>query len=192
MTNNVVSVNGKQPNDGSEKRSLLVVEDNPTMRLLLKHVLKTAYEVETASCVDEALRMAQERLFDALVLDIHLGETRTGIDLLQLLRQMPAYREVPAVACTASVGSRASALEAGFDEYVEKANVRDTLTTRCRRGARGGRSCRAYHSTWESSRALFGSPGGVPNKLTTLLAWTFQRWFGSPSNNVLPLLTRLP
>ena len=122
MTNNVVSVNGKQPNDGSEKRSLLVVEDNPTMRLLMKHVLKTAYEVETASCVDEALRMAQERGFDGLLLDIQLGEPRTGIDLLQMLRQMPAYREVPAVACTASrgPGDRERILEAGFDEYVEK------------------------------------------------------------------------
>ncbi len=99
---------------------MLVVEDNPTMRLLLKHVLKTEYEVRLASCVEEALQVAQRRPFDALVLDIQLGETRTGIDLLQLLRQMPAYREVPAVACTASVGSRASALEAGFDEYVEK------------------------------------------------------------------------
>ncbi len=129
MTNNVVSVNGKQPNDGSEKRSLLVVEDNPTMRLLMKHVLKTAYEVETASCVDEALRMAQERGFDGLLLDIQLGEPRTGIDLLQMLRQMPAYREVPAVACTASrgPGDRERILEAGFDEYVEKPFTKEQL-----------------------------------------------------------------
>ncbi len=115
MITGVVPVNGEH-----RMRSVLVVEDNPAMRSLMKRMLKTAYEVETASCVDEALRMAQERLFDALLLDIHLGETRTGIDLLQLLRQMPAYREVPAVACTAYMGKRASALEAGFDEYVEK------------------------------------------------------------------------
>ncbi len=115
MITGVVPVNGEH-----RMRSVLVVEDNPAMQSLMKRMLKTAYEVETASCVDEALRMAQERPFDALVLDIHLGETRTGIDLLQLLRQMPAYREVPAVACTAYIGKRASALEAGFDEYVDK------------------------------------------------------------------------
>ena len=120
MTNNVVSVNGKQPNHRSEKRSVLVVEDNSTMRLLLKYVLKTEYEVRLASCVDGALQVAQRRPFDALVLDIQLGEARTGIDLLQLLRQMPAYREVPAVACTAFAGDRERILEAGFDEYVEK------------------------------------------------------------------------
>ncbi len=115
MINGVVPVNGEH-----RRRSVLVVEDNSSMRLVLKHVLKTEYEVRLASCVDEALQVAQERPFDALVLDIQLGETRTGIDLLQLLRQMPAYRGVPAVACTASVGSRASALEAGFNEFVEK------------------------------------------------------------------------
>ena len=117
MINGVVPVNGEH-----RRRSVLVVEDNSSMRLILKHVLKTEYEVRLASCVDEALQVAQQRPFDALVLDIQLGETRTGIDLLQLLRQMPAYREVPAVACTASMKrcGRASTLEAGFDEYVEK------------------------------------------------------------------------
>ncbi len=115
MINGVVPVNGEH-----RRRSVLVVEDRSMMRLLLKHVLKTEYEVRLASSVEEALQVAQQRLFDILVLGIQLGETRTGIDLLQLLRQMPAYREVPAVACTASMGGRASTLEAGFDEYVEK------------------------------------------------------------------------
>ena len=129
MINNVVSVNGEQPNDGLEKRSVLVVDDNPTMRLLLKRVLKTKYQVETASCVDEALRMAQERVFDALVLDINLGEPRTGTDLLQMLRQMPAYREIPAVACTAAMipSARPQLLEAGFDECVEKPFTKEEL-----------------------------------------------------------------
>ena len=115
MINGVVPVNGEH-----RRRSVLVVEDNSSMRLILKHVLKTEYEVRLASSVDEALQVAQQRPFDALVLDIQLGETRSGIDLLQLLRQMPAYRKVPAVVCTASVGYRASALEAGFNEFVEK------------------------------------------------------------------------
>lgn len=129
MINNVVSVNGKQPNDGSEKRSLLVVEDNPPMRLIFKHMLKTKYQVETASCVDEALQLAQERPFDALVLDINfLGEPRTGIDLLEMLRQMPAYREVPVVACTALIPVlRPQLLEAGFDECVEKPFTKEQL-----------------------------------------------------------------
>ena len=40
-------INGVVPVNGEHRRcSVLVVEDNPTMRLLLKHVLKTEYEVE--------------------------------------------------------------------------------------------------------------------------------------------------
>ena len=39
MINKVVSVNGKQPNDGSEKRSVLVVDDNPTIKSpILAHI----------------------------------------------------------------------------------------------------------------------------------------------------------
>jgi len=129
MINNVVSVKGKQPNDGSEKRSLLVVEDNPPTRLIFKHMLKTKYQVEIASCVAEALQLAQERPFDALVLDINfLGEPRTGIDLLHLLRQMPAYRQVPVVACTALIPVLLpQLLEAGFDECVEKPFTKERL-----------------------------------------------------------------
>ncbi len=49
-------INGVVPVNGEHRRcSVLVVEDNPTMRLVLKHVLKTEYEVRLASCVEEAL-----------------------------------------------------------------------------------------------------------------------------------------
>ncbi len=74
--NNVLPVNGE-----NRKRSLLVVDDNPTMRLLLKHVLKTKYQVETASCVDEALRLAQEKPFDALARIIHNSHRWGGLRL---------------------------------------------------------------------------------------------------------------
>ena len=154
MINGVVPVNGEH-----RMRSVLVVEDNLTMRLLLKHVLKTAYEVETASCVDEALQVAQQRPFDALVLDIQLGETRTGIDLLQLLRQMPAYREVPAVACTASMGGRAHTLEAGFDEYVEKPFTKGQLHEALARVLRSSRRLVAR----DERRTWVGDSSGTEN-----------------------------
>ena len=57
--------------EGRAKPALLVVEDNPSTLLLLKHVLKSGYEVETATSVDEALGKAATRVFDALILDIN-------------------------------------------------------------------------------------------------------------------------
>ena len=113
--------------DTKRKHALLVVEDNPSMGLLFKHLLQGAYEVEIVSGVDEALGRAEQRVFDGLILDIQLGEDRTGVDLLHLLRARPAYREVPAVACTAYTQSDDAFLKEGFDAYLGKPFTREAL-----------------------------------------------------------------
>ena len=111
------------------KCSLLVVDDQPAIRVLLKRWLQTTYDVETASCVDEALRKAAERAFDGLLLDINLREARTGVDLLHALRDLPAYQAVPAVAYTAFAmpEDRRRFLEAGFDELIVKPTTKEHL-----------------------------------------------------------------
>ncbi len=112
-----------------QRRSLLVVEDNPSTRILLVYLLKGAYEVSVAAGVDEALGLIHENRFDGLVLDINLCEERTGIDLLQAIREIPTYKDVPAIACTAytSFGDRKRLLESGFDLYVAKPFTKEQL-----------------------------------------------------------------
>ena len=68
MINGVVPVNGEH-----RRRSVLVVEDRSMMRLLLKHVLNTEYEVRLASSVEEALQVAQQSPFAVLVLGIRVS-----------------------------------------------------------------------------------------------------------------------
>jgi len=111
----------------NRKHALLVVEDNPSMRLLFKHLLQVAYEVEAVSGIDEALHRAEQQVFDGLVLDIQLGEDRTGVDLLHILRARPAYREVPALACTAYAQSGDDFLKQGFDAFLGKPFSREAL-----------------------------------------------------------------
>ena len=111
------------------RRRVLVVEDNVSVRLLLSHVLKNTYDVEIATGVEEALTKAAAQVFDALILDINLGEGRTGVDLLRALRQQAAYRSVPALACTAYAlpADREHLLEAGFDEYASKPFTKERI-----------------------------------------------------------------
>ena len=105
-----------------KRARILVVEDNPPIQMILRHVLSRRFDVELANSVDGALLKASREHFDLFLLDIHLGEDRTGVDLLGLLRQMPAYGTTPAVACTAYAGPeyRAQFLASGFTEYVDK------------------------------------------------------------------------
>jgi len=111
------------------RRSLLVVEDNPSTRILLVYMLKADYEVSAAAGVDEALNLVHDHTFDGLVLDINLCEERTGIDLLRAIRALPEHRQVPAIACTAytSFGDHERLLESGFDLYVAKPFTKEHL-----------------------------------------------------------------
>ena len=103
-------------------KRVLVVEDHPSTRALITHHLRALCNVATASSPEEALRLAQSTTFDAFLLDIHLSAELNGVDVLQALRAMPAYREAPAVALTAYAlpADRARFLEAGFNVHLPK------------------------------------------------------------------------
>ncbi len=112
-----------------KKARILVVEDDYCIGVLFQALLKPRYEVELADTFNGALASATRHHFDLFLLDIDLGETRTGIDLLALLRQMPASGSTPAVACTSFTGeeNRKHLLLHGFDGYLEKPFTRPEL-----------------------------------------------------------------
>ena len=108
---------------------ILIVEDDRCIQVLYRYLLKARFDLELVDNVDDAIRLAAREHFDLFLLDINLGEDRTGADLLGLLRQMPAYGTTPAVACTAYAGPhyRAHFLSNGFAEHVDKPFTRPLL-----------------------------------------------------------------
>ena len=102
--------------------ALLVVEDNRNTRMLAEHVLKTRYDVTAVADSETACARAEERSFDAFLLDINLGPDQDGIELLHRLRGDPDHAGAPAVAVTAHAmpGDEQQFREAGFDGYVGK------------------------------------------------------------------------
>ncbi|MEZ4698953.1 MAG: response regulator [Rhodothermales bacterium] len=104
------------------KTSILVVEDNVDTQILLRYFLQSSYQIALACKVDEAIQLTAHTTYSLLLMDIHLGEERTGIDLLHLLRQQPEYAKVPIIALTAYAmpGDRNRFINMGFDGYVSK------------------------------------------------------------------------
>ena len=103
---------------------LLVLEDNVDSGELLKTLLDDQYQVTLRNTYDAALDALSRERFDLLVLDINLGETRTGADLLRAVRRMPSHGQTPAIACTAYATSDERGQswyeDAGFNGYVRK------------------------------------------------------------------------
>ena len=111
-----------QPNTQPARPRLLIVEDDPSIQSILRYFLSQRFEVEQVLDVDAALEAASDRHFDMFLLDMHLGERRSGEDLLGLLRQMPAYHTTPAVVCSAYVdpSNKRRFKEKGFEACIPK------------------------------------------------------------------------
>ena len=103
------------------KKKIAVVEDNPDNRLLLQVLLEERYDiVEYENGFDAIAGLPQEQP-DLLLLDVSLPGM-DGPEVLQRVRAEPRLNGLPIVALTAHamIGDREKFLELGFDEYVTK------------------------------------------------------------------------
>lgn len=101
---------------------ILIVEDDPNSRKLLRDVLSTVgYETIEAETAEDGLRFARDCLPALILMDIRLPGM-SGIEALHYLRGDPLTRAIPVVAVTASVmqAQKAQAVDAGFDGLEQK------------------------------------------------------------------------
>jgi two-component system cell cycle response regulator DivK len=108
--------------------SILIVEDNPRNRKLLRDVLGHAgYRTLEASSAEEGLLLARSERPALVLMDIQLPGI-DGVEGLARLRADEDTAAIPVVAVTAFAmkDDRERFLSAGFDDYVEKPiNVRE-------------------------------------------------------------------
>lgn len=110
------------------KPTLAVVEDNPDNRLLVHAILEDHYdlvEYETGAAALEGLRRSPP---DLVLLDISLP-VMDGTEVLRHMRADPGLSGIPVIALTAHAmaGDRERYLSQGFDEYVTKPIVDESV-----------------------------------------------------------------
>lgn len=111
---------------------ILLVEDDHINMLVAKMLLKDTFNVETAVSGQEAIEAAQQKEFDAVLLDINLGFGKmSGVEVLQTLREMPQYKSKPIYAVTsyASDEDKESLLNQGFNRHFAKPIDKDEIIT---------------------------------------------------------------
>jgi signal transduction histidine kinase/CheY-like chemotaxis protein len=123
------------PPRSTEQISILVVDDNATIRLLLTRLLqRIGYaRITPASSGRAALQYLDEQNFDIILLDLNMPdmdgyETCAKIHE-QLDTQMSSCQPV-IVACTAAamLGEREKCISSGFDDYISKPVSVGTMT----------------------------------------------------------------
>ena len=114
---------------------ILIVEDDPNSRKLLRDVLgAVGYRTREADNGEDGVRLASEMHPDVILMDIRLPGI-SGIEALKLLRGDARTRAIPVVAVTASVMQVQTALlfDAGFDELEQKPVRMPALLEKVRR-----------------------------------------------------------
>ena len=107
-------------------RTIAMVEDNSDNRLLVEAMLEDLYAVTSYASGKEALEGMRKDVPALVLLDISLPGMG-GPEILELMRQDPTLKGVPAVALTAHAmeGDQERFLQMGFDGYLSKPIVDD-------------------------------------------------------------------
>ena len=104
------------------KKRILVVDDNPVSRELIREVLDFPdLQISEAADGEEALRKISEEMPDLVLLDIRMP-VYNGYDVLRRIKEDARLKQILVLAFTAFAmrEDRLKALAAGFDGYVTK------------------------------------------------------------------------
>lgn len=117
----------QQVEEESKRKSILVVEDSITSRMLLKNILESAgYEVQTAVDGADAWATLKTGNFDVVVSDIEMPRM-DGFELTSKIRADEKFKNLPVVVVTSlesrqdrergiDVGANAYIVKSGFDQ----------------------------------------------------------------------------
>ena len=103
-------------------KQILIVEDKPASRELLRTVLeRQGYEVTEAEDGEDALVKVRDYVPDLVLLDLQMP-LRNGYDVLKEMRRDSRLVNVPVVAITANAmpEDREKVMAAGFNGYIPK------------------------------------------------------------------------
>ena len=85
-----------------KKKTLLVVEDDQSSRLLIKYLLQNMnLDVITAETGEEAIDLIKDKPVEGMLLDIALGSGISGLELGEQLKTRQRFKDTPMVAITA-------------------------------------------------------------------------------------------
>lgn len=115
----------------SERKVILVVDDDNDMRAYIRSIFSAQYIVHDAADGETAMLMVKEKTPDLVISDVMMSGM-SGIDLCSWLKNDPTYSYIPVILLTASASSenRLKGLDGGADDYLSKPFEKELLKTR--------------------------------------------------------------
>ncbi|GGH88974.1 DNA-binding response OmpR family regulator [Pullulanibacillus pueri] len=98
---------------------LLVVEDNELLLESIVQLLSDEYTIDTAMDGEEGLYLAEQNIYDAIVLDVMLPEM-DGFEIVERMRKQDIDTPVLFLTAKDALEDRVKGLNLGADDYIVK------------------------------------------------------------------------
>lgn len=134
----VITENNKQAVltalDKQEKKSILIIEDEPSIRFLLKDILKDTYNIYEASNGKKALEIVRKVIPNLIVSDVMMPDM-SGLEVCNIIKSTPETCHIPFVILSArgTMEQKTEGYEAGADAYIPKPFQTEHLLVRIRK-----------------------------------------------------------
>jgi two-component system response regulator PilR (NtrC family) len=105
---------------GPDKHSILIVDDDRSMREFLEILLtKEGYDVSLADCGEKGCEILERQQFDLVITDIRMKDIN-GIDVLKKAKQISPDTMVVMISAFATADTAVEAMKEGAYDYIPK------------------------------------------------------------------------
>jgi len=116
----------------AQKRLILVVDDESSVRDSIRMILKPKYDVYTAENGNEALQCIQKDKIDIVTLDLKMPGL-SGIEVLKQIKKRNADIEVIVISAYGTPQNHQEAVRHGADDFIIKPfNAPDLINSICK------------------------------------------------------------
>ncbi|MBI3543434.1 MAG: sigma-54-dependent Fis family transcriptional regulator, partial [Deltaproteobacteria bacterium] len=109
------------------RKKILVVDDDKSIHLATKYVLRDAYDCLSAYDGDEARAVLRSQPVDVVLLDIHMRHEGEGLAYLPRLKEIDPDVDVIVVSANTEIDLATRAIHAGASAYLIKENSAEQL-----------------------------------------------------------------
>lgn len=138
---------------------ILIVEDDPSIRLGLKRSLEfEGFAVELARDGEEAIQRAFDKKPDLIVLDLMLPKVN-GFEVCRTVRKYDATMPIVILSAKGDEGDKVLGLELGADDYITKPFSIRELTARIKAALRRNKAMEGEVESFEESNLAIDFSG---------------------------------
>jgi signal transduction histidine kinase/ligand-binding sensor domain-containing protein/DNA-binding response OmpR family regulator len=115
----------------TDKRSILLIDDDEEIRKYLRRILQENFIVYEAANGETGLKSAIQYMPDIIISDIMM-EGVSGIELCSIIKEDPATRQIPVIllTSTSSLEIQLNGIKCGADDYITKPFDKEILLAR--------------------------------------------------------------